>query len=288
CDMYGLDINFLNDRPEYKPDAASRTKTRSVAASSGDRRPLVLGAIAAVLLPALALGSWLYLQNRNADLAQQQADLDRQLGALAAQKNELTNINNQAKQAREETTALATVFNQIKPWSAILQDLRDLTPNNVQITAIKQTVPRPGQAAPQPSPRPQANASPQPNAAPSPVAASTIEISGLAESTGAVGDYLILLQSSNFLDAKKTELIKSQLQQSQERLQLPRLGQNTQRTTTFDEKNLPSLPQRVEFTVRTALNEVPASELVRELNRKGAAGLVTRIEALQRKGVVQK
>lgn len=285
--MYGLDINFLNDRPEYKPDAASRTKTRSVAASSDDRRPLILGAIMAVLLPALALGSWLYLQNRNADLAQQQADLDRQLGALAAQKTELTNINNQTKQARDETTALATVFNQIKPWSAILQDLRDLTPPNVQITAIKQETPRAGQA-PRPSPSPRANASPQPAASPSPTSTQVIRIAGLANSVNDVGDFLILVQRSNLFNAAETKLVKSQLQQSPARFQLARLGQNAQASSTINEKDLPALPQKVEFEVQTALNEVPASELLRELNRKGAAGLVTRIEALQRKGVVQK
>ncbi|MBD2018605.1 PilN domain-containing protein, partial [Leptolyngbya sp. FACHB-36] len=287
CDMYGLDINFLNDRPEYKPDAASRTKTRSVAASSGDRRPLFLGLAALIALVLLPAGFWLYLQNRNADLAQQQADLDRQLGALAAQKNELANINNQTKQAREETTALATVFNQIKPWSAILQDLRDLTPNNVQITSIKQETPRAGQA-PRPSPSPRANASPQPAAAPSPTSTQVIRIAGLANSVNDVGDFLILVQRSNLFNATETKLVKSQLQQNQPRFQLARLGQNAQASTTINEKDLPALPQKVEFEVQTALNEVPASELLRELNRKGAAGLVTRIEALQRKGVVQK
>jgi len=52
--MYGLDVNFLNDRPEYKPNAASRTKQR-VAANPGDRRPLIFGAIAAVVFPAVAM-----------------------------------------------------------------------------------------------------------------------------------------------------------------------------------------------------------------------------------------
>jgi type IV pilus assembly protein PilN len=50
---------------------------------------------------------------------------------------------------------------------------------------------------------------------------------------------------------------------------------------------VPKLPGRIKFAIQTALTEVPTSELLRELDRKGAVGLVSRIEALKEKGVIK-
>ena len=53
------------------------------------------------------------------------------------------------------------------------------------------------------------------------------------------------------------------------------------------EKDKIKLPAEAEFTIQTALNDVPASDLLQELESNKATGLVTRIEALQQKGVVK-
>lgn len=282
--MYSLDINFLHDRPEYRPDAANRSKTQAVSAES--RRPLILGAIAAVALPGIVLGLLLFLQQRNADLEQQQAVLDSQLGNLAAQQKELAGINQQVQQTNEETNALAGVFNQIKPWSAMMQDIRDRIPPGVQILKIEQLAPDKAAAAAtaaQPSPSP--SASPQPNAAPAAPATGIIQISGLANSFNDVNDFMLVLQKSNFLKAADTQLISSELapEATLQTLNLP----NVPQAVLGSGQKPPKLPRQVQFQIQTALSDVPASELLRELDRKGAAGLVTRIEDLQRKGVIQ-
>ena len=272
--MYGLDVNFLNDRPEYKPNAASRTKQR-VALNPGDRRPLIFGAIAAVVFPAVALGLLFFLQNRNADLEQQQASLDAQLTTIEAKRKEIGNVKEEIRKTQDETQALASVFNTVKPPSALMQDIRDRTPAKVQILNIKQL------AVDKAAPTQPGAPSPNPNA---PTPSGKFSISGIAESFDNVNDFLLVLQKSSFLKAAETKLQSSELKDP------PKLGNlrlgDTQRT--LDEKQLPVLPKVVAFEIQTALTDTPASELLRELNRVGAVGQVTRIENLQNKGILQK
>ncbi len=272
--MYSLDINFLNDRPEYKPDGARRGGRKAPAFVSDDRRPLYWGLAAGVFFPVALLALWGFLQVRNNDLAQQQAELDSQLGNLELQKKDLASINDQIKQGTDETQALATVFNQIKPWSAMAQDIRDRLPPNVQIAGITQVDPAKTPAAPAPTP----------GQAPAPVSG-VILIEGLANSFSDVNDFLLTLQQSNFLQSAQTKLVSAELTDSQplQSLDLPgsKLGSSN---ATYE---IPKLPPRVKFSLQTALSEVPASELIRELDRKGAVGLVTRIEALKDKGVIK-
>jgi type IV pilus assembly protein PilN len=276
--MYSLDINFLNDRPEYKPDKA-RTRTRAAAAPSDSRQPLIWGGLAAILLPLLAGGLLLFLRAQNSELEQRQQALDTQLNELKVKQQDVERIRAQTKQIKDETTALASVFNQVKPWSAVMQDFRERIPPGVQILGVKQIPLQPGQQ-PQPAPSPQAgSASPPP-----PV--TRIEIKGIANSFNDVNDFLLVLQKSAFLNPKETRLVTSELQRDEAPLRL--LQFQGSQASNIDPKNLPKTPRQVEFTIQTAFNDVPASDLLQELNRKNAVGLVSRIEALQRKGVIQK
>jgi type IV pilus assembly protein PilN len=272
--MYSLDINFLNDRPEYKPEAAARTKAARPIASDS-RQPLILGLLAAILLPGLALGGLLVLQSRNAELARQDQDLENKLGTLKASQQRITNINNEVALVRDETQALASVFNQIKPWSAMMQDLRDRLPPNVQVTEVKQSPPSTTTVAPA--------ASPQAGAAPAnaPPPSGPILISGIANTFNEVNDFLLLLQKSNFLKADSTRIISAELADAQTIEQLDVEGAPEQ------VEDPPQLPRQVRFQIETSLSDIPASELLQELDRKGATGLVTRIESLQQKGVLQ-
>jgi type IV pilus assembly protein PilN len=275
--MYGLDINFLNDRPEYKPDKAKRTKTRTAAPQT--RTPLILGLLAAVILPGIAVGLLLFLQKANADLEQEQAALDTQLGNLEAKRREIGNVNKQTKEIKAETEALATVFNTVKPWSALLQDIRDRVPANVRVTGITQAA----TTAKAPAPV----ASPSPGAAP--VATlpqyGNITIAGSANDFNDVNDFLLVLQKSNFLQAGQTKLLNVEREQQSRKLEPLRLKNLPTASTSED---APEIPRQVTFTIEAALNDVKASELLRELERKGAAGLVTRIKDLQERGVIQK
>jgi type IV pilus assembly protein PilN len=274
--MYSLDINFLNDRSEYKPDLARAKPGRAMSADS--RRPLILGGLAALLFPAIAAGLLLFLQSQNARLEQEQADLDAKLGNIEAKRKEIANLQNQVKQTKEETNALASVFNQIKPWSAMMQDIRDRIPPGVQVVGVKQLPPDKAAAA-QASPPPAAPAAGAPAAPP----ASFLSLVGRANSFNDVNDFMLVLQKSNFLKAKDTRLVKAELEREGRKLENIRLP-NQQ---TVGNQEQPELPRQVQFEIQTALSDVPASELLRELDRKGASGLVTRIETLQQKGVIQ-
>jgi len=274
--MYSLDVNFLNDRPEYRPESAARSRVR--AAPTDSRRPLLLGLLALIALPAIAGILLWFLQSRNADLEQRQAALDNQLGDLQAKQKQIDSVKAETKQVKDETTALASVFNTIKPWSAVMQDFRDRIPPGVQILRVKQVPPQPGQPQPTPSPSPGANSTGVP-------VSGTVEISGIAKSFNDVNDFMLVLQKSDFLNPKETKLVSSELQKDTPKLSTINIPGVT---TQADPNRLPQLPKQVVFTIQTAFNDVPASDLLQELEKKTAVGLVTRIEDLQRKGVIQK
>ncbi|MBL1178957.1 PilN domain-containing protein [Pantanalinema sp. GBBB05] len=270
--MYSLDVNFLNDRPEYKPEAAARVPRAGVVGATESKTPMLLGLVAMVVLLGLSGGAWWYLQSQNEALTAKSGELDGQLGNLKNLEAELTAAQTQVKQAQEETAALASVFNTVKPWSAMMKDLGERTPPAVQILQVKQIPPLPNQA---PTPDASGKIPPQ---------IGTIEISGKARSFNDVNDFLLVLQRSKFLKADETKLVSSKLGQptALEGLKLEGVSQ-----VQIPDQEKPVVPAEVEFKVQTALNDVPASELQRELERAGAVGLTTRIESLQQKGVIQ-
>lgn len=268
--MYSLDVNFLKDRPEYRPDQGPAPKSRP----TGSMKPLFIGLAVGLLLPGIVGGLWLYLQQQNSQLAQRQADLDSELQRLQIEQKKVDDLNTQIQQVNAETEALATVFNQIKPWSAILQDVRERIPPGVQITSIQQSEVQPtAQAAPTPAASPGANAA-APASTPGP--STKLEISGKARTFDDVNYFLLTLKRSSFLKNDETQLVSADLVQNPNRLEVNRNQQNQQNNrVTY------SLPKVVEYTISTTLNDVPASEILRELDRKGAVGLVTRIRTLQ-------
>lgn len=146
--MYSLDINFLNDRPEYRPDTVDR---RRRPASTGSKQPLYLGAAAAIALLALSGGGWLFLQTQNTQLSDRKVQLETELGALKVEQAKLTSINAEVKQIQDETTALASVFNAIKPWSSTFNDVSSRTPPRVRILKIEELPPQPPPRRPVPA-----------------------------------------------------------------------------------------------------------------------------------------
>ncbi|HEY9750980.1 MAG TPA: PilN domain-containing protein [Allocoleopsis sp.] len=260
--MYSLDVNFLNDRPEYRPDVGggpSRPK-----APSGSMTPLYLGVAAGVFLPVAVVVMWLVLQNKNTELQVRIDELNARLGELQKADEKVAAINAQVGQIKAETDALATVFNQIKPWSAMLQDIRDRVPAGVQVSNIQQTdAPAATPQNPKPAPR--------------------VEITGAARSFNDVNDFLLTLQKSPFLKAAETQLVSADLRDNPTQIEVRQDPTGQASTPDVQVK----LPQIVAYRIQTSLSDVPASELLRELDRKGAVGLVTRIRTLQQKGVIQ-
>lgn len=272
--MYSLDINFLNDRPEYRPEPTER---RRRGGTPETKRPLYLGLITALALLGLAGGAWFFLQNQNSTLTARKAELDAELGALKAEQAKLSSINAQTKQIRDETVALASVFNAIKPWSATFNDISSRTPPRIRIEKIEEKAPPANQRRSSPSPSP----SPGAAAAATPMPERIVEISGKASSFDDVNDFLLVLQKSKFLQADETKILTAEMGDPRV-VTPPRLGQNAPSSNVRLE-----LPAEVGFTIQTKLSDIPASDLLQELETNGATGLVTRIETLQQKGVTK-
>ncbi len=271
--MYSLDINFLRDR---KPQKSTSSGPRP-AINRGDLKPLYIGLAVAVCLPALVAGGWMILQWQNNQLQQNITQLDQENKDLDAKIGNINQVRTEIASVKAQTQSLVSVFDQIRPWSAILQDLRDRIPPTVKIETIRQTPP---EAPPQGQPPPANSPKGSPGVAPTqslPNPAGGLEITGMARSFGDVNDFLLSLQQSSLFNAKDTKIITAELVNAPVP---PGITPN---------KDLAAKPlEVVKYTIKTSLSSVPASELIRELEQKGTVGLVARIRSLQDTGVIQK
>lgn len=254
--MYSLDINFLNDREGYSAASSGYSRAR---APIGSQTPLIAGVAVGLLLPAIAGATWFYFQNRATALETQQQELQAQIASLEAAKKEADQFNAQADQIKAEVDSLVAVFNQIKPSSAVLQDVSDRVPVGVQIDSFAETDGK-------------------------------ITITGTARSYNDVNDFLLVLQRSPFLKATATQLKGARLVAYPTPVELLGLRQAATPSGSGQATGTPGVtiktPQVVSYTIETNLNDVPASQLLQELESKGAGGLVTRIRTLQEKGVI--
>ncbi|NEP26558.1 PilN domain-containing protein [Moorena sp. SIO3I6] len=265
--MYSLDINFLKDRNPEEIKSVQEVGGRQGMAL-GEMTPLLIGAAVGLILPGLVGGFWVVLQHQNARLKEEIADVDKKLAALGAQKQRISKLNKELKLVNDETNALASVFNQIKPWSAMLQDIRERTPPGVQIKDIEQQ-----QVTDKNASKDESSANSRPKI--------ELDISGTARTFDDVNYFLLTLQNSSFFDKNDTQLLKAQLVNNPTKLEIP----ESQKELVTQVKY--TLPKVVEYTIKTKLSDIPASELLKELDRKGAVGLVTRIRNLQSQGVIQ-
>jgi type IV pilus assembly protein PilN len=312
--MYNIDINFLKDRPEYQGNVAKSDGTGFVNNNqvSYSKTPMYIGlgiGIAAILATA---GGWLFLDQQAKTLQAKQADLDQQLGKLKTQETELAGLTGQVSRIEGESKALAGVFNSVRPWSAILQDFRESIPQGVQIQTIGQIAPPPPPAAPAkgaaPAPRdgsvlakaaaPPADPGVSPSAAPTPGATTAatptpgatavattssvldapitkIKVTGIAQSFNDVNSFMLTLKKSAFINPNDIQLVTANL--VQEGANITGTGANT---TIIPIK-------AVKYEIQTSLKQVAAPELLRELEQKGAIGLVTRLKSLQQQQVIK-
>lgn len=253
--MYGLDINFLKDRPAYQ--SKGEQKKPSLKFPTGNLTSLYLGVGVGLCLPIFAGGALWFLQTKTSELEQAIAQLDEQSKKLDAEIAGINKIKQEAEAVKTETKSLVRVFDQIRPWSAMLEDVRDRIPPSVQIENVKQIPPTPA-------------AEGQPSANP----AGGIEITGLARSFNDVNDFLLVLQRSRFLKSSDSRITTASLVDAP---LPPSSGANGVQIKP---------PQVVKYTIQSSLSDVPASELIRELEQKGTVGLVARIRALQQTGVI--
>ena len=255
--MYSLDINFLNDRTERQLDI--RPVQRD-AGRPGDRRAVLFGAAVVVAALALVGGYWLVLRSQVQQLQARDSELDQEIQQVQNQLQELSGLRAQIDAVRSEIQAFVSIFDQILPWSALMQDLRNLTPSRVQIESLTQTA---GDTLTDSS-----GAEPPPSGG--------IEVVGKACTFDDINDFLLLLQRSPLLDGNSVRLTRSQRPEDP----LP-----------VEEGTCPGSPQDsltflVDYTIRANLTPTPSTELIEELEGRGTVGLVSRLRALRETGVL--
>jgi type IV pilus assembly protein PilN len=84
------------------------------------------------------------------------------------------------------------------------------------------------------------------------------------------------LQQSQFLQSSSSRITTASL------IEFPLPPGSNQ--SPNDEKI--KLPKVVKYTIKSTVSDVPASQLIRELEKKGAVGLVARIRSIQKIGAI--
>jgi type IV pilus assembly protein PilN len=320
--MYSLDINLLNERAGFqtgKESSFSDGSTISGATDKYGKAPLYIGAsIAALSLLAIG-GGWLWTGQQTAQLEVKQKDLDSKLGNLKTQESRLQQVTTQVEQVTGESKSLASVFDRVQPLSAVLQDLRESTPQGIAIDSIvqgesKPEVPAAATSATTPPsnggliskistpPNPEAKPSPSTTPSGSPTAATTppagttaataptpatttlpadvpttkLVISGKAKSFDDVNNFILTLKQSAFFNPDDIQLNSAKLTAPTE---MKKFG--------GDPNTKLLLPSLVGYQITTSLKRVPSADLLRELERKGAVGLVTRLKTLKQQQSVK-
>ena len=246
--MHNLDINFLRDRGLEESADIGDSLVQQKEPSIADKIPIAVGAIVALIAPAITFG---YLQSVNAKTAgveQEIRQIESEIADLGNQNQKIEAINIEIEQVESETSALIGVFEKIEPWAAILQEVSDRTPPGVQVDSIQQSGSGSGTG---------------------------INMSGTARSYADVNDFVLFLQRSPFFEKSEIKL-------------------NTAGVTSFsveveNEDDLPGnisyeIPEGIKYTISAQLKDVPSSELIEEIEKKGSTGLVTRLKMLEQKG----
>lgn len=258
--MYSLDVNFLKDRKLDESAKAAPTRKLSAIAWR-EQTPLFIGlGIGGTLLGLTALlGTMLNWQKAQTEANIKQ--LDAEISQLNSRNQSLQEMEAKVKAIDEEVNALVTVFNQIKPWSAVLQDIRRRTPSNIQIAGIEESTVPPASGETQ--------------------AKVQLKINGYARTYDDVNNFVLTLQNSPLFNAEQTRIDSAK--QDNFPLELEQPAQ-----ANLEKQNIKvELPQAVQYTIITELSNTPASKLLPALARDGAVGLVTRINTLKQKGGIQ-
>ena len=265
--MYGIDINFLNDRADRPADALVAVKRPAV--STAGKMPLLIGLACAIATIAGVGGYWLILQAQQKSLMAQQAQLDAQLSELQQKLAQVDTVRQQTGAIETEIQALAGVFERIRPWSAIVRDVQGRIPSRAQISTLTQT------AAVEATAEVAASEATGAVAGGSESAAGGVEITGNACSFNDVNDFLLTLQNSPFLESSSVKITDATLSD-------PVPGRCPGEADNGKPLAL------VSYTLTGDIKSIPATVLLDELTRQQeSTGLAARIRALQSTGAIE-
>ncbi len=268
--MYSLEINFLNDRADYKPPAP-RASTRQT--SRQQTTMLIAGLATGISAIAVVMGGWFMVNNQNTELRGQLANLESQAGSLGAQVQEVEAINAEIQQLNTQITFFANIFNtSVKPMSALLQELRDRLPAGVQVANLNHTI---EQALPEEIQ----------TTSPWTKVKQKIQIRGYAKTFDEVNDFVLTLKRSPFFNEAQTQLVDATLVDNPVEVECDPSFQAQQVTCPPEEFQLPRV---VEYNINATVSNVLASEILADLQRTKAEGLTTRLNLLEQEGVIQR
>ncbi len=240
--MYTIDINFLNDRVAIQGEAEQRTPI-------ADSQFLLYGGIVAVVALAITGGAYFFLDSTLNGLQQEKAQLESEQSSLDSQLKAIEQTEGKIKAVEDRTNGLLSLFVGQIPAYAWLEDLRQRTPNTIQISSITETA---GGAA-------TAGAAPE----------RKVTLSGKAVDYKTMNEFLLLVQASPFIDGTKTQLKSARLVVSKP----TKPGDST--TTSVD------------YQIEAVLTSKRANELLPELQKAGADGVIARVNLLKEQGVIK-
>ena len=120
-----------------------------------------------------------------------------------------------------------------------------------------------------------------------------LTLTGFSRNYADLNDFLLTLQNSRFFKADNTKLVTATANP------LPITGVETDGGGGATAPQQPAsgagdkpagptvtVPTGVKYTITTELSDTPDNELMSELTRKGAIGLVTRFKILEQKGIM--
>lgn len=249
--MYPLDINFLKDRG-FDDAVETQSEAPKKPAPIAEKIPIVVGGIIAIVLPLLSFQHAKSFETKQAEAQSKIAEVEAEIAKRQGENQSLEQMQTQVEAARNETQALVKVFDKIRPWSAILQDVSDRTPPGVQVDSLSQS--GSGNNI-------------------------KLQISGSARSYNEVNDFVLFLQRSPFFD--KNGIILGNVNTGNLQIDI------TNEDELPDNVSF-SLPEGVKYNITAELNNLPPSRLVKELQEKGSIGVLTRLKTLEQKGAITK
>ena len=276
--MYNLDINFLRDREGEQSTDMSSSIAQKREPAIEDKVPIVVGIALALIAPAITFGYLQSVKAKTATVEEEVTQIESEIADLGNQNKKIEAANAEIQQTQQETAALVGVFEKIKPWAAIMQEISDRTPPGVQVDSIQQTSSAP---ATPPAPPPTEAKEGEAEATPPPVPSPSIgvNLAGVARSYDDVNDFVLFLQRSPFFDSKQVKLNGASTSD------FPVEVENTE---DLPENASLEIPKGVKYAISAQLNNAPSSQLIQEIAKKGSIGLATRLKTLERKGAILK
>ena len=254
--MYDIDINFLKDRKLDALTTSTAFKKKTLA-SRQEKLPIFIGSGVAVALIAITGGSLLFFNSQKASLTSEIQTIEAEIARLEGKNAQVQQIQAQIDSINREIDILASVFGEIKPWSAMLAEIASVVPPKVQINSLSQS------------------------------GKSELTISGVADSYKTVNDLFLTLKKSPLLDSEKTILQATSLTSNPNQVIFDgsQPSQNEEQKAETPKQQV-ELPKVVTYSMTTAITDESSQKYLNQLNRRGAIGLVSRLTALQKRGVL--